>query len=80
MLTFFFLIIREIQTTDRQTSNMGLRLKEIMSGLLTQRDCYLLEFAGEVDHMHLPFEAAPTVKLSDLVKNLTSVSVGHMRK
>lgn len=40
----------------------------------------MVEFGGEADHVHILFESSPTVRLSDLVKNLKSVSARHMRK
>lgn len=56
------------------------RLEEIFKDLLRKWECDLVEFGGEADHVHLLFEVTPTVKLSDLVKNLKSVSARHMRK
>ncbi|MGO0663417.1 IS200/IS605 family transposase [Pseudomonas aeruginosa] len=56
------------------------RLEQLMRGLLAKWDCELVEFGGEADHVHLLFETNPTVKLSDLVKNLKSVTARHMRK
>ncbi len=56
------------------------RLEEIFRDLLRQWECHLIEFGGEADHIHCLFESTPTVKLSDLVKNLKSVSARHMRK
>jgi putative transposase len=40
----------------------------------------LIEFGGEPDHVHLLFEVDPTVRLSDFVKNLKSVSARKMRQ
>lgn len=56
------------------------RLEEIMRDLLKQWGGELVEFGGEADHVHLLFEIAPSVKPSDLVKNLKSVTARRMRK
>lgn len=56
------------------------RLEAIFRDLLRQWDGELVEFGGEPDHCHCLFEVPPTVKLSDLIKNLKSVSARHMRK
>lgn len=61
-------------------STMLSRLEELMRDLLVKWDCGLIEFGGEEDHVHLLFEANPTTKLSDLVKNLKSVSARKIRK
>lgn len=62
------------------TAPMLARLEEILRDLLTKWGCQMVEFGGEADHVHLLFEAPPTVKLSDLVKNLKSVTARRMRK
>lgn len=56
------------------------RLDSLMRDLLIKWRCEMVEFGGEADHVHLLFEAPPTVKPSDLVRNLKSVSARHMRK
>lgn len=56
------------------------RLQEIMTDLLGKWNCQMVQFGGEADHVHILFETEPTVRLSDLVKNLKSVSARHMRK
>jgi putative transposase len=61
------------------SASMLARLEEILRDLLTQWGCQLIEFGGEADHVHLLFETPPTVKLSDLVKNLKSVTARRMR-
>lgn len=62
------------------TAPMLERLEEMLRDLLTQWSCRLIEFGGEPDHVHLLFETTPTVKPSDLVKNLKSVTARRMRK
>lgn len=56
------------------------RMQHIFKDVLQKWGCTLIEFGGEADHVHLLFESNPTVKLSDLVKNLKSVSARLMRK
>lgn len=62
------------------TAPMLDRLEQIFRDLLRQWGGDVVEFGGEPDHIHCLFEAPPTVKLSDLVKNLKSVSARHMRR
>tara|TARA_R100001039_G_C1839970_1_gene101237 strand:+ start:1412 stop:1855 length:444 start_codon:yes stop_codon:yes gene_type:complete len=62
------------------TAPMLDRIDMILRDLLHQWGCELIEFGGEADHVHLLFETSPTVKLSDLVKNLKSVTARRMRK
>lgn len=62
------------------TAPMLDRLEMILRDLLHQWGCELVEFGGEADHVHLLFETPPSVKLSDLVKNLKSVTARRMRK
>lgn len=56
------------------------RLEEIFRDLLSKWEGDLVEFGGEADHVHLLFEVDPTVRLSDFVKNLKSVSARKMRQ
>ena len=56
------------------------RLEQIFRNILQKWDGDLVEFGGEADHVHCLFEAPPTTKLSDLIKNLKSVSARHMRR
>lgn len=56
------------------------RMKEITEDVFRSWGCYLVEFGGETDHVHILFEAPPTAKISDLVKNLKSVSARRLRK
>lgn len=61
-------------------SAMLMRMEELFGDLLVKWDGRLVEFGGEGDHVHLLFETAPTTKLSDLVKNLKSVTARKMRQ
>jgi len=77
---FYHLVLSMKYRHSCLTPEMLDRLEDLLRGLLTRWGCELVEFGGEADHVHVLFEANPTVKLSDLVKNLKSVSARHMRK
>ncbi len=62
------------------TAAMLDRIEEMMRDLLGKWGCELVEFGVEADHVHILFEANPTVRLSDLIKNLKSIAARHMRK
>lgn len=55
-------------------------MEAIISGVLLAWNGKLVEFGGEADHVHLLFEAPPTARLSDLVKNIKSVTARKLRK
>jgi putative transposase len=72
-----------LTTKDRRrviTDQMKERLAEIFRQTLQKWDCSLIEFNGEADHVHLLFEANPTIALSKLVNNLKTVSSRLMRR
>ena len=50
------------------------------SELLNSWDCEMIEFGGEADHIHVLFEATPTVQISNLVKNIKSASSKRIRR
>lgn len=56
------------------------RLKEIIENLFSKWNCILVEFNGEVDHIHILFEAPPQVQLSKLINNLKTVTARLIRK
>jgi putative transposase len=62
------------------TAEMLSEMETIISSVLTAWDAKLVEFGGEADHVHLLFEAPPTTRLSDLVKNIKSVTARKLRK
>ncbi len=62
------------------TGEMLHRLQEIFRELLQSWECYLVEFGGEADHIHVLFEAHPTLEVATLVKNLKSVSSRRIRQ
>jgi len=62
------------------TAEMLERLEEIFELTLAKWDCELIEFGGEANHVHVLFEAIPSIDLSKLVNNLKTVSSRLMRK
>jgi putative transposase len=56
------------------TPAMLQELESIFTKLLVAWECTLLEFGGEVDHVHLLISYHPNLNLSILVNNLKSVS------
>lgn len=55
-------------------------LKDIFSTQLEKWECELIEFNGEEDHIHILFNAHPTIQLSKLVNSLKTVSSRVIRK
>lgn len=55
------------------------RLEDIFRELLIGQGCWMVEFGGEADHIHLLLETPPTVQVSDLIRILKSVSARKMR-
>lgn len=56
------------------------RLKEIFRNTLEKWNCQLVEFNGEVDHVHLLINYPPHTQLSKLIANLKTVSSRLVRK
>ena len=56
------------------------RLKELSIELLEKRDCELLEFGSEAEHIHLLTSAHPSLELSKLINNLKTVTSRAIRK
>jgi putative transposase len=65
---------------DSLTGEMLERLEEIFDLTLAKWDCEMIEFGGEANHVHILFEAIPSIDLSKLVNNLKTVSSRLMRK
>ncbi len=57
-------------------TQMGEIFKEVCQDYNTE----LREFSGESDHVHLLVEISPTVRISDLVRTLKSVSSRKIRQ
>lgn len=49
-------------------------LETIYRQLCLEQNCVLVEFSGEADHVHLLVDYPPSLRLSDLVRRLKSVS------
>lgn len=59
---------------------MLIRLGEIFKELCRKWGCEIVEFNGEVDHVHLLFSFYPQMQLSKFVNNLQTVSSIYIRK
>ena len=55
-------------------------LEKIFTRLLNNKDCKVLEFGGEKDHIHVLFETPPQIQLSKLVNILKTVSSRLIKK
>ena len=62
------------------TEEMMQRLESIFRNTLTKWRCSIVSFSGEVDHIHILFEAHPSLNLSQLIANLKTVSSRLIRK
>jgi putative transposase len=56
------------------------RLEGIFGALMEKWEGRLIEFNGEVDHVHLLIQYTPQTELSKLINNLKTVSSRYMRK
>ena len=56
------------------------KLEKIFTRLLNDKDCKVLEFGGEKDHIHVLFETPPHIQLSKLVNILKTVSSRLIKK
>jgi len=62
------------------TDPMLTRLEEIFGALMEKWEGRLIEFNGEMDHVHLLIQYTPQTELSKLINNLKTVSSRYMRK
>jgi putative transposase len=62
------------------TPEMLKELEKIFTRLLNDKNCDVLEFGGEEDHIHILFETPPQVQLSKLVNTLKTVSSRLIKK
>jgi putative transposase len=62
------------------TEPMLMRLEEIFKTLMEKWEGRLIEFDGEVDHVHLLIQYTPQTELSKLINNLKTVSSRYLRK
>jgi putative transposase len=56
------------------------RLHEIFTDTLQKWGCQLIEFNGELDHIHALIDLKPDLNLSQLIANLKTVSSRLIRK
>lgn len=56
------------------------KLHSIFNRLCTAKECELVEFSGEADHVHLLISYPPNVTLSKLINNLKAVSSKLIRQ
>ena len=61
------------------TSQILVRLEKVFQEVCFHYNATLLEFSGESDHVHLLVEYSPTMRLSDLIRVLKSVSSQRIR-
>jgi putative transposase len=54
-------------------------MRSIINQLLNKWECELVEFGGESDHVHILFEAHPSVELAKLVNNIKTVTSRRLR-
>lgn len=60
--------------------NIKLYLIDKINTTLDKWDCKLIEINSDLDHIHILFEAHPSLQISKLVNNLKSVSSRYIRK
>ena len=59
---------------------MLIRMEDIFKTLMGKWEGRLIEFNGEVDHVHLLIQYTPQTELSKLINNLKTVSSRYLRK
>ena len=62
------------------TDPMLTRLEEVFRDLMKKWEGRLIEFNGEVDHVHILIQYNPQTELSKLINNLKTVSSRYLRK
>jgi putative transposase len=62
------------------TGAMLEELREKVVQVCQRWGCEMVEFSGEADHVHLLFEATPTVEPAKFVNNLKTVTSRSLRK
>ena len=60
------------------TDELLTELEKIISSALETRNCDLIEFNGESDHVHLIVSYMPQISVSNLVANLKATSSKYM--
>ena len=62
------------------TNLMMKDIEDICIRLFTDKNCNILEFNGESDHIHIMFDAPPQIRLSTFINNLKTVTSRLIRK
>lgn len=62
------------------TNDMLERMRVIFADISRSWRCELIEFSGEMDHVHLLVDAQPSMDLARFVGNLKTVSSRYIRK
>jgi putative transposase len=62
------------------TESMLIRMEDIFKALMEKWEGRLIEFNGEVDHVHLLIQYTPQTEPSKLINNLKTVSSRYLRK
>lgn len=79
----FRLIYHLVLVTKFRNQSLSLELledmRDIVNQLLVKWECSLVEFGGEPDHVHLLFEAHPSVEPAKLVNNIKTVTSRKLR-
>ena len=55
-------------------------LRETITEVYESFSVNVLEFSGEMDHVHLLLEIVPTIRISDLVRTIKSVTSRRVRE
>ena len=55
-------------------------LRETITEVCESFSVNVLEFSGEMDHVHLLLEIVPTIRISDLVRTIKSVTSRRVRE
>ncbi|MFO7887379.1 MAG: IS200/IS605 family transposase [Eubacteriales bacterium] len=62
------------------TKEMLKDLEDILKEQLEGKDCKLIEFNGEEDHIHILFESQPQIQLTKIVNSLKTVTSRLLNK
>lgn len=77
---FYHLVLVTKHRRKSLNVTMLAELKTLAAASCEAWGCTMVEFSGEADHIHLLFEATPTVEPSKFVNNLKTVTSRAIRK
>jgi putative transposase len=79
----FRLIYHLVLVTKFRKKSLSCELLEdmrcILNQLLVKWECSLIEFGGESNHVHVLFEAHPSIEVAKLVNNIKTVTSRRLR-